>query len=64
MVRLPPQSKEEIDRIRKQSEEEFLYLKKEDVKQQRQIRQYLDGDEYELSEDELIDEDFMDEGYI
>ncbi len=64
MVRLPPQSKEEIDRIRKQFEEEVLYLKKEDIKQQRQIRQYLDGDEYELSEDELIDEEFMDEGYI
>ncbi len=64
MVKLPPQSKEEIERIKKQFEEEVLYLKKEDIKQQRQIRQYLDGDEYELSEDELIDEDFMDEGYI
>jgi hypothetical protein len=59
MVKLPPQSEEEINKIRRSSEAEFCFLKKHDVIQKRKILRNLNGDDYEESEDQ-----FMDEGWI
>jgi hypothetical protein len=58
MVKLPPQSKEEIEKIKQQFEADFLFLKKEDAKQRQRIREYIDGDEYEY------DDEYLDEGWV
>jgi hypothetical protein len=62
MVKLPRQSKREIDKIRKEFDNDFWFIgKDEDLKQKRNIQRYLNGDDYE---DELTDEELIENGFI
>lgn len=45
MVKIPPQSEEEVDVLRSQSHyDNWLFSKSEDFKQEQQIKEYLYGD--------------------
>ena len=61
MIKIPPQTKEEINKIRKQAEKELHFLKKHDKYQADKIKAGLYGDDYES---DYFEENIIEEGFI